>query len=248
MRVLITGVGNAFTSRYFSTSALIEAPDGYVMIDCPDLPMRVLREATETAGWDVDPAAITDIIVTHLHGDHCNGLEGLGFYRRLLAMNDPGHSRPRLHATQQVADRLWQRLAPAMDAPMDGRPSQLEDFYDVHVLAPGVSTSIAGLEVECRATFHPVPTIGLMIDGGGWTLGWSGDCEYDPEHIEWLSRASLIVHEAGNDGPHTSVEELNNLPDQLRSRIRLIHFEDAFDPSTTDMTPLAQGEVLGPSP
>ena len=44
MRLLITGIGDAFTARSFGTSAVIAAPGGQVMIDCPDPVHRVLRE------------------------------------------------------------------------------------------------------------------------------------------------------------------------------------------------------------
>ncbi len=84
MRVLILGVGDAFTRRYFGSSALIEAPGGYVLLDCPDAIHRCLHEATSRAGWSADASSIDDILLTHLHGDHCNGLESFGFARRIL--------------------------------------------------------------------------------------------------------------------------------------------------------------------
>ncbi len=79
MRALILGIGDAFTRRHFSTSALVEAPGGRVLIDCPDLIHRVLHEATTQAGWSVDASGVDDVILTHLHGDHCNGLESFAF-------------------------------------------------------------------------------------------------------------------------------------------------------------------------
>lgn len=128
MRVLITGVGDAFTSRHFGSSALIEGPEGLVMLDCPDLVHRALREAATSAGWSVAPDAIDDILLTHLHGDHCNGLESFGFRRRMTRLRDDVRPRPRVHTVTPVADRLWERLAPAMDAPFNGdQPSTLDD-------------------------------------------------------------------------------------------------------------------------
>ena len=50
MRVLVLGVGDAFTARSFGSSAVVEAPRGRVLVDCPDPIHRVLREAGETAG------------------------------------------------------------------------------------------------------------------------------------------------------------------------------------------------------
>jgi len=251
MRVLITGVGDAFTSRHFGSSALIEGPEGFVMIDCPDLVHRALREATSAADWNVGANEIDDIILTHLHGDHCNGLESFGFLRRLRRLHDDRLDRPRIHTAAPVADRLWERLAPAMDGAFDGgAPSTLESYFDVRRMEPAGAAggddgaTIAGLGVRCRFTEHPVPTIGLLIEHGGRVLGWSGDTAYEPAHIEWLRGADVIVHEA-NEGPaHTRIEALNALPDDLRARMRLIHLPDDFDPSCTDIRPLGEGEVL----
>ena len=111
MNVLILGIGDAFTRRSFGSSALIRAPGdpgGFVLIDCPDPIHRVLLEATTIAGeaWKADASNIDDILLTHLHGDHCNGLESFGFYRRVLRLRDPKMIRPRLHVTQPVAARL----------------------------------------------------------------------------------------------------------------------------------------------
>ena len=156
MRVLILGVGDAFTRRHFGSSVLIEAPGGHVLIDCPDPIHRVLAEATAQAGWNVEATDINDVILTHLHGDHCNGLESFAFVHRIAAADS---GPPRLHTSPLTAERLWERLAPAMDgAGFDGPPTRtLETFFDLHVMEPEQEPArIAGLTVRCRYTSHPV--------------------------------------------------------------------------------------------
>jgi ribonuclease BN (tRNA processing enzyme) len=245
MRVLITGVGDAFTKLHFNTSAIVQAPEGYILIDCPDPLHRVLHEAALKSGWNVNADTIHDIIITHLHGDHSNGLETLGFWRRIKRINDVRIERPRLHITQQVANRIWEKLAPAMSAPMgEPRPSDLDDYFEVHILEPGHPSIIAGLAVHCRLTRHAIPTIGLLLGDGERTLGWSGDTPFDEDHIEWLSRSDLIVHESNLGPTHTPIEKLNALPAALKAKMRLIHLPDDFDPSRTDIATLSDGEVL----
>jgi ribonuclease BN (tRNA processing enzyme) len=244
MRVLILGVGDAFTRRHFGSSALIEAPEGYVLIDCPDPIHRVLAEATARAGWKVEATDINDVILTHLHGDHCNGLESFAFTHRITAADS---NPPRLHASPPTAARLWERLAPAMDGSgFDGRPTRtLETYFDLHVMDPDQPPArIAGLTVRCRYTKHPVPTVGLLVSDGTTTLGWSSDTPYEQAHINWLSEADLIVHECNRGDPHTPIDALNALPDDVRTRIRLIHLPDDFDGSSTDMRRLDEGDVL----
>jgi len=243
MKILITGIGDAYTARHFGSSALIEAPEGYVLLDCPDPIHRVLREATTATGWDIDYRSINDIILTHLHGDHSNGLEMFGFRRLYMDDSNPA-IKPRLHATQPVIDRLWEKLAPSMDGAHYGTLRTLDDFFDVRLIDPEHETTIAGMSVRCRFTGHPISTIGLMINDGKNTLGWSSDTPYEQAHIDWLRDADVIVHESNLGLAHTPIEDLNALPDELRAKMRLIHLPDDFDPQTTDMIPLHQGELL----
>lgn len=246
MRALILGIGDAFTNRSFGTSAVIEGPDGYLLLDCPDLIHRAIREASEIAGWKIDVNTIDDVLLTHLHGDHCNGLESFGFARLVSRLKGINPLVPRLHTHPSAAARVWERLAPAMDPPITrgGRRSTLEDFYTLRSVEPGTTSTIAGLSVQCRYTIHPVPTIGLKISHGGRTLGWSGDTCFEPAHIEWLSDADIIVHEANMGPAHTQIEMLNTLPDSIRRKMRITHIVDDFKPSSTDMRVLQEGEVL----
>ncbi len=245
MRMLVLGVGDAFTRLHFGTSVLLEGPEGFVLLDCPDLVHRALHEASARASWKVDALGINDILLTHLHGDHCNGLESCGFAHAYPPAGAASSAtRPRIHTSRPVADRLWERLAPAMDEAASARPRTLDDYYDLRVLEPGTTATVAGLDVQCRFTQHPIPTIGLLISDGNRTLGWSGDTVFEQAHIEWLNQADVIVHEANRGDAHTSVETLNTLPPALQSKIRLVHMVDDFDPAATQMTPLHEGEVL----
>lgn len=246
MEVLITGVGDAFTRKHFSTSAVIRGPRGLVLLDCPDLIHRVLLEASRRSGWEASADTIDDILLTHLHGDHCNGLESFAFYRKMARLSGKNSVRPRLYCSPPVAKRVWERLAPAMDASFvgPGRKAKLADFFDLKLLRPGRITRVAGLSVQCRFTGHPVPTLGLKISDGRRKLGWSGDTPFEQAHIDWLSECDCIVHESNHGMAHTPLEKLNALPADLRRRIRLIHLPDDHKARLSDMKPLKQGEVL----
>lgn len=241
MRMLIIGTGDAFSSERYGSCAVLEAPRGQVLIDCPDSVNHALRDARSSSGWNLDAHTIHDIIVTHLHGDHCNGLETVGFMR-WLAHRQHGAPLPRLHCWGPVANRLWERLAPAMD---QGGRATLRDYFEVHTLDPDKESDIAGLRVTCSPTAHPVPTVALRFRTPTATLAWSSDTPFDPELIAWLERdASVIVHETSPPPTHTPIEPLNALPASVRSRMRLIHMPDGFDPACTDIACLKQGEIV----
>jgi ribonuclease BN (tRNA processing enzyme) len=144
--MLIIGTGDAFSAERYGCCALLETASGHVLIDCPDSIHRALRDARDSSGWNVDAHTIQDIIITHLHGDHCNGLESIGF-TRWLAHRQDGKPLPRLHCWAPVAERLWERLAPAMD---QGGNATLRDYFDVHTLDPADLVRL--LAARCRAT------------------------------------------------------------------------------------------------
>jgi ribonuclease BN (tRNA processing enzyme) len=249
VRIVILGVGDAFTSEHFGSSALIETSIGRrVLIDCPDPIHRVLREGTKGR---VRVDDIDDIVLTHIHGDHTNGLESFGFWRWMKRQKDQGATLPRVWTNPWTAERLWRKLSPAMSG--EGRRSgqagpatrDLATFFDVRTIEPGEGeTAIAGLTVRARWTTHPIPTMGLLISENGKTLGWASDTAFERAHIDWLAGADVIVHEANTGPAHTPIEDLNALPGDLRKKMRLIHLPDDFDPSRTDVTILREGDVL----
>ena len=246
MRVLILGVGDAFTRLHFGSSALIRAPRGLVLIDCPDPIHRVLHEAISKARWGVEAVDVDDVIITHLHGDHSNGLESLSFARTIRRRSDPTLNRIRLHCSRPVAQRVWQKLAPAMDGSLfPDRVATLDDYFELRVLEDDDGASdVAGLSVRTRFTKHPIPTTGLLISDGRATLGWSSDTPFEQSHVDWLSAADVIVHESNLGPAHTPIEQLNALPDALRARMRLIHLPDDFDRARTDIAILNEGDLL----
>jgi len=251
METLILGIGDAFTRLHFGSSAALRAPGGgVVLIDCPDPIHRVLHAAGETAGgpWrNLRAEAVTDILLTHLHGDHSNGLESFGFYTRILRLKaeqqgTPPLPKPRLWASEFSAQRLWQKLAPAMAGSL-GRT--LEDFFEMHPLVPGQVAQVAGLKVECRVTTHPLHCLGFRIthpDGG--TLGWSGDTGFEEAHVMWLAKAQVVVHEANHPPAHSDIKELMKLPEEIQRKLRLIHLSDGFDASAFGLRALKEGEVI----
>ncbi len=244
MRAVIIGSGGVLSQRSYGSSAAILTQSGFVLIDCPDSILRALADASSRSGILLDPMRITDILVTHLHGDHVNGLETVG-WKHWIARQITPTPPPRIHTIESVAQRLWERLAPSMD--QNGKAT-LADYFSLNVLTVGARTPVADLEVEVRPTDHQIPCCGFRISRDHATLGWSGDTRFDPSHIDWLASADLIVHETTESRVHTPIACLNALAPALRAKMRLIHMDDSFDQASTDIAVLTDGEVVDVTP
>ena len=242
MSLLPLGVGDAFSGRYYSSCLALHADGAWLLIDCPHPIRKLMREASASAGVELDIAQLTAVALTHLHADHCSGLEGFGFFSRFVL------GRPAtLLAHPVVSARLWDgHLAGGMEVALQG-PGQpairraLDYFFDVRPLACEKELSVGPFRLRCRLTNHTVPTTALRVEAAGRTLGYSADTAFDPDLIHWLADADLIVHETNPGFLHTPYEQLAALPDALRARMRLIHYPDDFDLDNSAIEPLRQG-------
>lgn len=241
MRFVPLGVGDAFSALYYSSCLAVEADGAWLLIDCPHPIRKILREASRTAGVDLDVGSFTTAVVTHLHADHSSGLEGYGYFAHFVLRN-----KATLLAHPLVLADLWpghlhagmKQLLPAADAaPVH---MGLTDYFNLRELDEAAPVQVGPFSIECRRTIHHIPTTALRIRAGGRCLGYSADTAFDPTLIEWLSEADLIIHET-NLGVHTPYERLAELPAALRSKMRLIHYTDMFDPENSAIEALRQG-------
>jgi ribonuclease BN (tRNA processing enzyme) len=83
----------------------------------------------------------------------------------------------------------------------------------------------------------------VRIECNGRILGYSSDTAFDPELIQFLEPAHLIIHETNLGPAHSAYTSLANLPADLRERMRLIHYPDGFDSKMSAIQVIREGEV-----
>lgn len=243
--ILPLGVGDAFSALYYSSCLAVHSQGCWLLVDCPHPIRKILREGSYAAGTPLDLEHITTAIITHLHSDHCSGVEGYGFYNRYLLGR-----KASLLAHPTVAATIWPRhLSAGMEwsiSESDLPPKQrtLEDFFDLQYLQEEGVVEVGPFRVECRPTRHSVPTYALRLHAGGRTLGYSADTAFDPSLIEWLATADLVIHETSNGSMHTPYHCLAALPAELRRKMRLIHYPDTFDLASSVIECLRQGQCV----
>ncbi len=242
--VLTLGVGDAFSMKYHPT-AFVLGVDGYhLAVDCPDSYEAVLKEATDSSGIDLTISDIDAVLITHLHGDHVNGLEMFA-YRRFFYEG----KRLRLVCSPEVRSVIWEhRLQCSMGVLFDGsqfNEMHFDDYFDYVPLEWSRETNIGPFEITARATKHHIPTSALLVKAAGRAWGYSCDTAFDPGLIDFLNQADLIFHETNLGHAHTSYEELAALPPNVREKMRLVHYSDDFDTTSPEVAALSQGALLG---
>lgn len=241
--VTALGVGDTFSERYATASLVLECDGARLAIDCPDRYRGVLKHAGEARGRPLSLEMIDDVFITHVHGDHMNGLEGVAFYRRFAE-----HKRLRLHTTSDVRRVIWdQRLRAPMEQLWNGARFDtlgFEDYFEFEASPWDETFAIGPFEITLRRTKHYVPTAALLVRAGGASFGYSSDTAFDPELITFLAQADCIVHETNFGPAHTAYADLLGLPEEIRARMRLIHYPDVFDPAASAIRCLAEGEVV----
>jgi ribonuclease BN (tRNA processing enzyme) len=219
MRVRFVGTGDAFGSGGRYQTCIHLSSDGQVVLaDCGATTLAALK------AQGLDPAAISAVAVTHLHGDHFGGLPLLildgQFSRRtapLLVAGPPG-----------TADRLSQ----AMETLFPGSSQARRRFaVDVTELVPGgLPAALGAATVRGWQVEHPsgAASLALRIDLGGTSFGYSGDTQWTPALAQAADGADLFAAEAYTyDRPiryHLDYRTLRAHRGQIRAkRIVLTH-------------------------
>ena len=244
---VVLGVGDTFSEIYHPTSLLLMQGSFRLAIDCPDMYRRVLADARRVSGLPLDLADIDDVLLTHVHGDHMNGLEGVAFFKRFAQGR-----RLRLHGSPEVHDTVWpRRLSGSMSVLYDGtapRSLGYEDYFEPLVLPWGEPTRVGPFEVRTRRTKHHVPTSALLVRGDSGVIGYSADAAFDLDLVAFLDQADVIVHETNLGPSHTDLGDLLGLPERIRAKMHLVHYPDAYDPADAAIPFARQGQILAIAP
>jgi ribonuclease BN (tRNA processing enzyme) len=218
MKLTFLGAGDMFAIDQGHNSVLIEFNESNLVIDFPETNFRALRALGK------DLTDVRNVFITHLHEDHVNGLQLLGNYARVYSKN-----KPNLFVHSSLFDQLWQTLKAGIE-PSGVGPKELSDYFNVHIVEDQ-------FEIE-GVSFKPIRTHHLpgMISHGLFCTPYfyfSSDCALDKELLlNYGGRVKTIFHECHLQEDvlksHTSLEEILELPQELRSKVVLMHYEDTY--------------------
>ena len=148
LRLIPLGTSAGRPTLQRGASALAVAAEGsWVLCDCGE----GAQLAAQRAGLSL--SRLDAVLITHLHGDHFNGLPGL-----LGTLGLEGRQRPLTVAGPPGLIELWRHLAAAWSlgiGEMEGR--------GVEQQGAGGQVEVDGFRVESRALTHRVPTYGYRL-------------------------------------------------------------------------------------
>ena len=149
MEVRVLGFNGPYPSAGGACSGyLLSHGENRVLIDCgPGVLSRLMAR--------MDPARLTAILLSHSHGDHCSDLMSLRYYMDIRRQKD-NVTPLNIYAPEDASSPVLAFLSSA-------------DSMKLHFIKSGDILSIGSLTVTCTPARHPVPTVGFVTGGFGYT-------------------------------------------------------------------------------
>jgi len=218
-RLILLGTGHSEAVDFLNTNALLETSEGRLLIDCGYTIKRALRR------HDLSLRDIDAVLVTHVHADHCFGLERMAIEHRYRF-----NTRPRLLVHADIVDELWDSTLKGVLGTSSDGGNHLGDFFDVTTLDES-GFCFGGVEIRLYPTRHTPgkPCFGLLLNE---RIAYTSDTLPIPDILQALS-PELIFHDVtlAEDNPvHPSLRLLKSgYSETLRKRMFLQSYEDDIE-------------------
>ncbi len=228
MRLTVIGCAGSFPSPSSSASCYLVEQDGTALVlDLGSGALGPLAAAT-------DLAAVSAVLLTHLHADHCLDLTGTYVARRY----HPDGPGPQLdvYGPAGTARRIADAYRTRPDEPVPGL-NEVFRFID----HPAEPVHIGPFTVSVARVSHPVPAFAIRVAAGGRSLTYSGDTGPTPALAQLaggcdvaLFEASFLAGDANPPDLHLTGEQAGQAATAAGAgRLILTHLVPWNDPMAT---------------
>jgi len=234
MYITFLGTGSAFAIENYQSNYVLHSNEKRLLIDAGD----DLRRSLAKQGMTYKD--ITDVYISHLHGDHTSGLE----YLALNSYYDPTKEKINLYGNHRVLDDLWNNVLQGRLKSVVGARIGLKDYFNIHPIQENGSftweDNICTLvqSVHIMDGFSIVSSYGLMITINtiNQKLFFTIDTQFNPNQIkDFYNMADFIIQDCEctyRDGKpsmssvHAHFEEIKTLPKEITIKMGLTHYQD----------------------
>lgn len=169
-----------------------DSPASGYLLNAADTPPLVLDFGGGVLGAlqrHADPGEV-QVLLSHLHADHCLDLPGLFVWRRYHP--NPPKGRSLMYGPTDTYSRLA-----AASSPEGGEIDDFTDIFEVRSWSDGVPVQLGSLEVTPRVVAHPTESYGMRFtDPSGAVFAFSGDTAVCESVVEIARGADVFLCEA----------------------------------------------------
>lgn len=226
-------------STNYHNNALVEIGSYKLLLDCGS---TALESLDRLESFKAQPEDVDGVMITHIHADHIGGLEELAFRGRFLAQKKfdlivPSSLIPSYTGSMGDGTCLWENslkggLMHLQSEDNEPVEATIETYFNVLPLASEEALEMKGCTFSMFPTDH-VPdkaTFGIQVSTeSGTKVLFSADAK--PLAQARYDCADVIFHDCSflpkyPSTVHTHFEELKELPEETRAKIRLMHYGD----------------------
>eukprot|EP01017_Pseudomicrothorax_dubius_P039570 TRINITY_DN6089_c0_g1_i1.p1 TRINITY_DN6089_c0_g1~~TRINITY_DN6089_c0_g1_i1.p1 ORF type:complete len:562 (-),score=97.98 TRINITY_DN6089_c0_g1_i1:409-2094(-) len=219
--VTVLGCSHGFDPKG-STSGYIFWVNGRgVMLDPPPFTTSIL------ANLGISPSLIESVIISHCHADH-----DAGTLQKLLASQ-----QVEILTTPTILESFLRKYT-ALTGLTEPYLRSLFRFRPVRI---GEPTKVHGAIFNFFYSLHTIPCVGFVVSVAGKSIYFSGDTFYESEGLAKLVEKGIltkercnslsknkwnhdiILHEAGVPPIHTPMKAFLTLPEEVKSKLFLVH-------------------------
>lgn len=228
LKMTFLGSGSAFTvaPENYHSNVLLEIDKDSLLIDAGSDLRHSLREHNK---GHLD---IKNVYLTHLHNDHCGGMEWLA----LKTYFDPNYKdKPNLYLPESLACDLWDKRLAAGLGTLSGINANLTTFFNLHALKRHEGFIWQNIEfklvqmIHCYNEYEFMPCFGLFFTYNNTRIFYTGDTQKAPiQLLAFYEEADIIFHDCETQphlsGVHAHYSELVELPLHVKNKMWLYHY------------------------